>query len=154
MPASSGENDAGSTSSSPLTTQNRISFTLPWRRAVARLPRRDGARRVTAALAIAWGSFVSPYAYDYDLTMLSVSAALIAPLLVERAGVQVAANLLAALVAGQFAGLTWWTVGGRGGVVFFVVAPTVLVAVWFVLRREAAGALVAGLCRKGAAGTG
>ena len=98
--------------------------------------RRCGDRRVTAALAIAWGSFVSPYAYDYDLTMLSVSAALIAPLLVERAGVQVAANLLAWLVAGQFAGLTWWTVGGRGGVVFFVVAPTVLVAVWFLMRRQ------------------
>ena len=98
--------------------------------------RRSRDRRVVAGLCTAWGLFVSPYVYDYDLATLVVVAALLAGPLSTRAVGQVRANLLAWAVAAQAMGLFWWTLQGPGGVSCFVLLPLFGVTAWLCVRPE------------------
>lgn len=67
-------------------------------------------------MALLWATFVSPYAYDYDMAILVVVAALSHDAFLRVMGRETCANLLAVMLLTQFAGFVWWTFNGTGGV--------------------------------------
>ena len=77
-------------------------------------------RRASIVVALAWSTFASPYAYDYDMAIPVVVAALVADAFVRVVGHEFSANLLAAVLLAQFAGFVWWTFDGIGGISAYV----------------------------------
>ena len=56
---------------------------------------------------MAWGLFVRPYIYDYDLAMLTMVVALLPDTPVRRLGDHACLHLLACLCIVQFVGMAW-----------------------------------------------
>ncbi len=91
-------------------------------------------RRAVVAVALTWSTFVSPYAYDYDMALLVVVAALLSDASVRVLGREASANLLAAVLLVQFAGFVWWTFNGTGGVTAYVLVALFVVVIRVVDR--------------------
>lgn len=96
--------------------------------------RRTTDRRAVVAVALTWWTFVSPYAYDYDMALLVVVAVLLSGASVRVLGREASANLLPAILLVQFTGFVWWTFNGTGGVTAYVLAALFVVVLWGVHR--------------------